>query len=179
MFSLGKISGAATLLAGLASAQNFRVVGEVYNGTPGDIWSLRTYYADGEVYMGQVIPDEVTTALNYTIPDWSGTAPNVVVAAVEPDTLPEGTFIAINNATGAADAVKIAHDEASLGEGEWVKEWLRYGTRMIPRNAGGESSTETGFFLEETSAQGTFKVKWRTPGQGGEDSQVVRLLAVL
>lgn len=66
MFSLGKVSGAAALLAGLASAQNFRVVGEVYNGTPGDIWSLRTYYADGEVYMGQVIPDEVTTSLNYT-----------------------------------------------------------------------------------------------------------------
>lgn len=101
------------------------------------------------------------------------------MAAVEPDTLPEGTFIAINNATGAEDAVKITHDEASLGEGEWVKEWLRYGTRMIPRNAAGESSTETGFFLEETSAQGTFRVKWRTPGQGGEGEQVVRLLAVL
>ena len=66
MLSLSKISGATALLAGLASAQNFRVVGEVYNGTPGDIWSLRTYYADGEMYMGPIVPAEVSNALNYS-----------------------------------------------------------------------------------------------------------------
>lgn len=61
-----KITGAAAVLAGAAAAQEFRVVGSVYNGVPGEIYTYRTWYGDGNLYVGPHIPASVQTALNFT-----------------------------------------------------------------------------------------------------------------
>lgn len=55
----------AALVAG-ANSQNFRVVGEVYNGTPGSTIKYRTWYGDGNVYVGPHIPEGIQNALNFT-----------------------------------------------------------------------------------------------------------------
>lgn len=52
-----KVAGATALLAGAVSAQNFRVVAE-----PG--W--RTWYGDGNMYVGARIPESLENTLNYT-----------------------------------------------------------------------------------------------------------------
>jgi hypothetical protein len=116
-----------------------------------------------------------------TVPDWSGTIPTVLVGPVAPATvedLPEGTFFAINNATGATDPVVFTNDASTLGP-DYIYEWLRYGTFIVPRNPAGNSDTKTYFYLEETEEPGTSIVTWRTPGQPTEGLQAINLTAIL
>jgi hypothetical protein len=172
---------AATAFAAVSSAQTFNVIGQIYTGTPGETYSYRTWYGDGNMYIGTHVPEDVESAFNFTIPDWTGTVPQVLIRPVPPatgDELPEGTFIAINNATGATDPVIFTNDEDSLGE-DYIWNWLRYGTFIVPKNPGGSSSTETHFYLAETEEEDTFKVTWRTPGAPVEGLQRINLTAVL
>lgn len=61
-----KLTGAAVLLAGVTSAQNFRVVASIYTGTPGEIYEHRAWYGDGNMYIGPHIPSSIENPLNFT-----------------------------------------------------------------------------------------------------------------
>jgi hypothetical protein len=61
-----KIAGAAAVLAGAASAQEFRVVGSIYTGVPGEIYTYRAWYGDSNLYVGPRVPASVGNALNFT-----------------------------------------------------------------------------------------------------------------
>jgi hypothetical protein len=61
-----KVAGATALLAGAVSAQNFRVVATHYTGTPGETFEWRTWYGDGNMYIGPHIPESLENTLNYT-----------------------------------------------------------------------------------------------------------------
>lgn len=61
-----KVAGATALLAGAASAQNFRVMATHYKGTPGETIEWRTWYGDGNMYSGPHIPESLENTLNYT-----------------------------------------------------------------------------------------------------------------
>lgn len=63
---VSKIAGAAAVFAGAATAQEFRVVGSVYTGTPGEIYTYRTWYGDSNLYVGPRVPASVENALNFT-----------------------------------------------------------------------------------------------------------------
>ncbi|CAI6090064.1 unnamed protein product [Clonostachys chloroleuca] len=176
-----KAMAAGAVFSAAASAQNFRVVGQLYTGTPGETITYRTWYGDGNLYVGPKVPASVSNALNFTIPDWTGTQPQVLVGPVPPATsedLPDGTFIAINNATGATDPVLLTNDESSLGDG-YISKWLRYGTFMVPANPSGTSDTHTFFYLANTEEPGTFQITWRTPGTAEEGLQRINITAVL
>lgn len=116
------------------------------------------------------------------VPDWSGTAPQVLIGPVAPattDDLPEGTFVAINNGTGATDAVLFTNDESALGP-DHISDWVRWGLYMIPQaQSGGSSPTESHFYLGETEEADTFIVTWRTPGTPDDGLMRVNLTAVL
>lgn len=86
--------------------------------------------------------------------------------------------MAINNGTGATDALIFTNDESTLGSG-YVFEWLRYGTFLLPKNPAGLSLTQTSFYLAETEETDTFVITWRTPGTPVEGLQAINLTAIL
>lgn len=92
------------------------------------------------------------------------------------DDLPAGTKIAINTAAGATDPVVLTNDPESLGP-DYVSQWVRWGTYMVPSY--GETTTDTFFYLEETTEPGTSIITWRTPGTPSDGLQDLRLMAIL
>lgn len=94
------------------------------------------------------------------------------------DDLPAGTFIAINNATGATDPVLFTNDASTLTPG-YIFEWIRYGTFLLPKNPEGVTSTISSFYLSDTEEPGTFIVTWRVPGTIVDGFQNINLTAVL
>lgn len=56
----------AALLASTVAAQNFRVIGQIYSGTPGETYNYRTWYGDGNMYIGPKIPANLENTLNFT-----------------------------------------------------------------------------------------------------------------
>ncbi|KAH7305917.1 hypothetical protein B0I35DRAFT_110207 [Stachybotrys elegans] len=185
----------AAVMAGAASAQSFRITAQVYNGVPGEIYESRTWYADGNLYVGPIVPQSVQTSANFTrkhlcpphnppmltraVLDWTATLPRVVIDALPPAAeFPAGTFMAINNSTGATDPVVFTNDASSLGSG-WITRFLRYGTYLIPQAPSGSTPTDRHYYLEPTEQSNTFIVTWRTPGTPSEGLQNVSLLARL
>ncbi|KFA60135.1 hypothetical protein S40285_10849 [Stachybotrys chlorohalonatus IBT 40285] len=167
----------AILMAGVASAQNFRVVADILSSIPGQGSQSRTWYGDGNLYVGPFVPATVTNALNFTIPNYSSSASQPIVAPLPPATeadLPAGTFFAVNTTAGATDPFVFTNDESTLGEG-YVANWLRYGTRLLP-NIG---SLESRFYLEPTVQPSTWIVTWRSPGTSTEGLRAIHLLAIL
>lgn len=60
------VAGAAALLAGVASAQEFRAVAYVVE-VPGETYyQQRVWYGDGNLYVGARVPEGVQNALNFT-----------------------------------------------------------------------------------------------------------------
>ncbi|KAI9166439.1 hypothetical protein HJFPF1_02541 [Paramyrothecium foliicola] len=157
------IVAAALATASTAAAQNFRVVAN-FGGNS----QVRTWYGDGNLYVGALVPEGLEKALNFTIPDWNAGLPRAVVGPVAPATetdLAPGSFLAVNTAAGATDAVTVVQPDGELPEeGRWVDQWLRYGRLLLPR--GSEATTSPPFYLEPTEVEGTFRVTWRTPGEG-------------
>lgn len=63
---ISQVSSTAVVLAAVAAAQNFRVVGQIYSGTPGDTYTYRTWYGDGNLFVGPKIPASLENTLNFT-----------------------------------------------------------------------------------------------------------------
>lgn len=66
MSSLAIIAGLVVAMAGAAQAQNFRVIGSIYTGTPGEIYTYRAWYGDGNMYIGPHVPASIENPLNFT-----------------------------------------------------------------------------------------------------------------
>ena len=76
--------------------------------------------------------------------------------------LPEGSLLVLNNGTDATAPLRIT-EGSDIGEDD-ISQFLRWGVFMLPRAANGQTPTEMHYFLEETDAEETFRITWRTPG---------------
>jgi hypothetical protein len=84
------------------------------------------------------------------------------VEATDPGTsLPEPTFLAINNAPGAAAPLYFTHSATNVTSDDLIF-WTRYANIIFPILNDG--SIQAYFFLDATDAPGTYLVKWNQPG---------------
>ncbi|KAK9772761.1 hypothetical protein AB5N19_14228 [Seiridium cardinale] len=120
----------------------------------------RVWYGDGNLYIGTNIPASIQTAFNFTVP-----AVRADLLYIEPTTpgatLPDPTFLTLNNAEGAADPLFFLHSAASVTDDNLIF-WFRYANIVFPILNDG--TAQSYFFLDSTEAEGTYVVKWK---QGG------------
>ncbi|RYO74642.1 hypothetical protein DL764_010795 [Monosporascus ibericus] len=114
---LNRFAGLPALFAAAVYARDFNVSTQYHEG--GQLFNSRVWYGDGNLYVGAKVPASVQTTFNITMPVKSGVQ------------LPDGTFLAVNNATGAKDPVLATHDASALGP-EYTLNWVRWGTLLLP-----------------------------------------------
>ncbi|KAI0012412.1 hypothetical protein F4779DRAFT_568589 [Xylariaceae sp. FL0662B] len=128
---------------------------------------LRTWYGDGNMYVGDAVPAGIESAFNFTVPNLRADLLYIQpVAPVSPQTtpptptLPDPTFLVLNNSPDATDALFFAHSAAGLGP-DAVLFWARYSTLLLPVVA----DATPRFFLDAAAGAGaeggTYVVKWR------------------
>ncbi|KAK6063676.1 hypothetical protein SCUP234_13316 [Seiridium cupressi] len=141
----------------------------------------RVWYGDGNLYIGSTVPASIQTAFNFAgtcfplLPFFdtrTGILTEPTVPAVRADllyiepttpgaTLPDPTFLTLNNAEGAADPLFFLHSAASVTDDNLIF-WFRYANIVFPILNDG--TAQSYFFLDATEAEGTYVVKWK---QGG------------
>ncbi|KAI0121611.1 hypothetical protein BJ170DRAFT_643513 [Xylariales sp. AK1849] len=126
----------------------------------------RVWYGDGLLYVGSTVPANITNAFNFTVPniraDLLYIAPVPVPSASSPSSsaapsLPDPTFLVVNNGPGAADPVFASHSAAELTDDDLIF-WARYEAYLFPVLQDG--SIQSRFFLDATDTEGTYILKW-------------------
>ncbi|ETS85476.1 hypothetical protein PFICI_03501 [Pestalotiopsis fici W106-1] len=116
----------------------------------------RTWYGDGELYIGSAVPEGVATVTNFTVP--AVRADLLYVEATGSDlNLADTTFLVVNNALGASEPVFFADDASGLDDDDLIY-WFRYDTLLFP--IFNDGTGQSYFYLAATSAPGTYLVKW-------------------
>lgn len=75
--------------------------------------------------------------------------------------LQDPTFLAVNNAPGAADPVYFAHSATNVTDNDLIY-WIRYGNIVFPIFNNGNINAY--FFLDSTDTPDTYIVKWNQQG---------------
>ncbi|KAH9883358.1 hypothetical protein F4778DRAFT_788678 [Xylariomycetidae sp. FL2044] len=154
---------AALLFAGAARAQSsnaFNITAQfTYDGMT---YLMRTWYGDGQMYVGSTVPDGIINAFNFTVPNES--TDNILyiepLAPASIDPLPSPTFLALSNAPGAGRPLFFASNTSELAATD-VMFWLHYELILFP-DLDDEPPLTIHYFLEETATEGTYLVTWES-----------------
>ncbi|RYP51070.1 hypothetical protein DL768_003514 [Monosporascus sp. mg162] len=163
---MNRFAGLSALFAAAVYAQDFNISTQYHEG--GQLLNSRVWYGDGNLYVGAKVPASIQTAFNITIPNVL--ANPLYIAPVESAVqLPEGTFLAVNNATDAKDPALATQDASALGP-EHTLNWVRWGTLLLPHD--GTFKLDFNFYLGETDEPGTSVVRWSNAGTDVEGRRV-------